>query len=175
MAVVNNTCKLLHASKSSKTIMFYLLMIRFGFPFTIMIVTQSVTALSLHRQSRRARKGLSQSSSVSSTHIRARNRMTKLTFLIVLTYILTFAPFHLTSLVYVLQGKEYSNLRSPLHNAVSVLICVNSCANPFIYASQYPRFRAAITNMFKCKRSDNREHLFSIQEKSYNAENDRSH
>ncbi|XP_071478323.1 allatostatin-A receptor-like [Diadema antillarum] len=164
MKVVDNTCKLLHGPESSKTVVFYLLMIRFGTPVTIMIVTQAATAWSLHRQSHRVRKGLSQATGVSSTHIRARNRITRLTFLIVLTYILTFAPHHVTAGIYVLQGKLYSYLHSPLHSALSVLICVNSCANPFIYASQYPRFRTAIRDALKCQRADNQNHPFFTTE-----------
>ncbi|XP_071478321.1 allatostatin-A receptor-like [Diadema antillarum] len=162
--VVNNTCKVPYGPETSGTIMFYLLMIRFGTPVTIMIVTQAATAWSLHRQSQHVRKGLSQATGVPSTHIRARNRITRLTFLIVLTYILTFAPHHVTAGVCVLQGKLYSYLHSPLHSALSVLICVNSCANPFIYASQYPRFRTAIRDAFKCKRVDNQNHPFFTSE-----------
>ncbi|XP_071478320.1 allatostatin-A receptor-like [Diadema antillarum] len=162
--VVNNTCKVPYGPETSETIVFYLFMIRFGTPVTIMIVTQAATAWSLHRQSHRVRKGLSETTGVPSTHIRARNRITRLTFLIVLTYILTFAPHHVTAGVYVLQGKLYSYLHSPLHSALSVLICVNSCANPFIYASQYPRFRTAIRDAFKCKRVDNQNHPFFTSE-----------
>ncbi|XP_072169928.1 adenosine receptor A3-like [Diadema setosum] len=152
LEIINNTCTILHPPVVRKVVVFFLLIFRFGVPVVVMITTQVVTACSLHRQFRLSQKAFHVTNAASSVHIRARNRITWMTFLIVMAYILTFAPHHIAAGIYVIKGKLFSSyLFSPLHNVLSCLTFSNSCANPFIYASQYPRFRCAIRDTFTCR------------------------
>ncbi|XP_071495362.1 tachykinin-like peptides receptor 86C [Diadema antillarum] len=91
--VINNVCRNAKTPDGKKITAFYPFLFRVGIPSLTMIITQGLTAMSLHRQSRemsgsRFGKGGTQPS----IHIMARNRVVKLTFIVVLIYIFTVGP-----------------------------------------------------------------------------------
>ncbi|XP_071487003.1 trace amine-associated receptor 9-like [Diadema antillarum] len=130
-------------------IMLYL--VQFLIPAFIMLVGQAVTALVLHRQSRR-RLGESSNfnnSNPSVKYLVARKNALKLLFLVVAVFLISWTPPQTGYLLYNLGILSESYLYSPLSSALVTLAFCNSCANPVIYTIRNPEFRKAIGELFK--------------------------
>ncbi|XP_071476359.1 allatostatin-A receptor-like [Diadema antillarum] len=150
--VSDNKCKM---SRKSPVVLIatpvYICFLRLFIPAFVMIVTQIITAVSLNRQSRREpgqmARAVAHRQAKRSFHVEARNSVVKLTFIIVVIYILTIGPNQLSLLISTLRGELLPFLFSPIHDALTLLTFINSCANPLIYAARYPKFRAAIKSL----------------------------
>ncbi|XP_072166104.1 allatostatin-A receptor-like [Diadema setosum] len=158
----NNICRDVKPPEQKKIIVFYLFMIRVGVPALTMIITQGLTAISLHRQSREMREArFVKGGTKPSFHVTARNRVVKMTFIVVLIYMFTVGPNMLATLIAVMTETHSSYLFSPLHYSLTYATFINSCANPVIYAARYPKFRVAIREIFSFRLEEKGGPLFA--------------
>ncbi|XP_072175551.1 trace amine-associated receptor 9-like [Diadema setosum] len=137
---------------------------KFLTPAGIMLVAQALTALVLHRQSRRklGEDSHNHKSSPSAKHLVARKRVLKILFLVIAVFLISWTPTQTAYFLYNLRVLPKSYLYSPLNSAFIVLAFCNSCANPVIYAIRNPEFRKAIGEFFKLTTSTSgRTALFS--------------
>ncbi|XP_041452980.1 galanin receptor 2a-like [Lytechinus variegatus] len=128
--------------------------IRLVIPVVLMIFTQIAMAYSLHLQSRRHDKTMSQKSG-QSFHIRARNRIIKVMITVVIAFIICWAPSQIAWVVISFNGSAKGYLDSTLRDILNLITFINSSINPFIYTSQYPKFRAAIKEILIGKPKNN--------------------
>ncbi|XP_071494773.1 allatostatin-A receptor-like [Diadema antillarum] len=142
------------------TILFLML---FVIPTLLSLTMQAMTAHALHRQSRVFRKEGNQEggSNPSARHLAARKRVLQMLFIVVLVFIVCWAPSQCAYFVFNLGLLPVSYLYSPLDNGLVVLSFLNSCANPIIYTVRYPEFRAAIRELFSAKKGKTTAPLFS--------------
>ncbi|XP_072175554.1 trace amine-associated receptor 9-like [Diadema setosum] len=125
--------------------------VQFLIPAFIMLVAQALTALVLHRQSRRrlGEDSICSNSNPSAKYLVARKRVLKILFFVVVVFLISWAPTSTGYLLYNLRILPKSYLNSRLDSAVNVLAFCNSCANPIIYTVQNPAFRKAVGELFK--------------------------
>ncbi|XP_072170608.1 cholecystokinin receptor-like [Diadema setosum] len=142
------------------TILFLMLFI---IPALLSLTMQAMTAHALHRQSMVFRKEGNQEglSNPSARHLAARKRVLQMLFIVVLVFIVCWAPSQCAYFVFNLGLLPVSYLYSPFNNGLVVLSFGNSCANPIIYTVRYPEFRAAIRELFSAKKGESRAPLFS--------------
>ncbi|XP_071495085.1 QRFP-like peptide receptor [Diadema antillarum] len=128
-----------------------LFLVQFLIPAVIMLVAQILTALMLHRQSRRriGEDSKCDNSNPSAKYLVARKNVLKILFLVVGVYLISWTPTHTVYLLYNLRVLSASYLYGPLFTALNVLAFCNSCANPVIYTIRNPEFRKAIVELFK--------------------------
>ncbi|XP_072165884.1 allatostatin-A receptor-like [Diadema setosum] len=162
---VGNVCACTHTLPLLLMLSCIAFLIRVGIPVTLMVLTQFLVIISLHRQSRKSVAAARNvgNDSVPSFHKVARNRVVRLTFIIVMVYILTVSPSQITAVVLTLSGNVLSYYFSPLYYVLTFAVFINSCANPLIYAAQYPKFRLAIRHLFRFRSSSQEASLFSSQ------------
>lgn len=134
---------------------YYAFLTRLVIPVFIMLITQILIAGSLHRQSKRfqgmvSSKGDDKGSPKLSFHLVARNRVIKMMLIVVLVYLFTWTPNQIAYFCFNLGYISASYRGSSLQNILTVLGFINSCANPFIYATRNPEFRIAVRGLFSC-------------------------
>ncbi|XP_072170609.1 QRFP-like peptide receptor [Diadema setosum] len=159
-----NHCTSAFSSKSVQMLTGIILFpVVFVIPALLSLTMQAMTARALHRQSMLFRKEGNQefASNPSARHLAARKRVLKMLFIVVLVFIVCWAPSQCAYFFYNLGLLPDSYLYSPLDNGLVVLSFLNSCANPIIYTVRYPEFRAAIRKLFSAKKGKNRAPLFS--------------
>ncbi|XP_041478971.1 delta-type opioid receptor-like [Lytechinus variegatus] len=145
-----NTCVVAFPSqKAQYTIGLFVFMIEFVVPITVMISTQTMTAIILHRQSFRFQEGSSVNDRSNANHIAARKRVVSMLLLVTTVFIFCWGPDQTFFLMVNLGLLDISFLYGPLHRSLVVLAFMNSCANVFIYTIRYPKFRRAICDMFR--------------------------
>ncbi|XP_072170614.1 allatostatin-A receptor-like [Diadema setosum] len=160
----SNNCASVFSSKDVQmligTILFLML---FVIPALLSLTMQAMTAHALHRQSLVFRKEGNQEggSNPSARHLAARKRVLQMLFIVVLVFIVCWAPSQCVYFVFNLGLLPDSYWYSPLNNALVVLSFGNSCANPIIYTVRYPEFRTAIGELFSAKKGKSRAPLFS--------------
>ncbi|XP_072175550.1 trace amine-associated receptor 9-like [Diadema setosum] len=161
----NDECAVSFQSRLSQVTsgcMLYL--VQFLIPALIMIVAQALTALVLHRQSRQwlGEDYNCKNSKPSARYLVARKSVLKILFLVVVVFLISWAPTQTAYLLYNFRFLPTSYLYSPLSSALVVLAFCNSCANPVIYTIRNPEFRKAIGELFKSTtRTSRRTALFS--------------
>ncbi|XP_071494779.1 allatostatin-A receptor-like [Diadema antillarum] len=160
----SNNCASVFPSKDVQmligTILFLML---FVIPALLSLTMQAMTAHALHRQSLVFRKEGNQEglSNPSARHLAARKRVLQMLFIVVLVFIVCWAPSQCVYFVFNLGLLPDSYWYSPLNNALVVLSFGNSCANPIIYTVRYPEFRTAIGELFSAKKGKSTTPLFS--------------
>ncbi|XP_072181267.1 apelin receptor A-like [Diadema setosum] len=128
---------------------FFAFIIRLAIPTTIMIFTQITIARVLRREASRFKSHRTAQSQKSSFHDVARARVLQLLLLVVVVYIVCWAPDQFTFLSFNLGLVPRSHLASPLHRIFIVLAFCNSCANPILYTFRHQKFRRAAADLFK--------------------------
>ncbi|XP_071493285.1 galanin receptor 2a-like [Diadema antillarum] len=133
-------------------IAYYAFGIRLVIPVGAMLITQIVIVRSLNIQSKRHGDMVSaeKSNAAPSFHIVARNRVIKMLLIVVIVYCVAWMPNQIAYLCFNLGYLSPSYRGSALHRALTVMGFLNSCANPFIYTSRHPEFRAALRALFTC-------------------------
>nr|XP_054757067.1 allatostatin-A receptor-like [Lytechinus pictus] len=117
-------------------------------PITTLLITQSLTACSLHNQRKIARNAQIQKTDRPTFHVVARNRVLKLMLIVVSAYIICFTP-NMTAYFLVNMGVlPITYIWSPLSSSLILLMFINSCANPIIYTIRHPPFRKALKELF---------------------------
>ncbi|XP_054754393.2 trace amine-associated receptor 6-like [Lytechinus pictus] len=134
-------------------------------PMGIMLVTQSLTALALHRQASRFKAPGNGATQSSERHLIAKGRVIKLIFVINVIFIISWGPNQSAYLAFNLGYLPFSYLYGPLDRALVVLAFFNSCANPVIYTLQYPKFRKAVRDLFSRSNTE-RAPIFDQPEKT---------
>eukprot|EP00057_Strongylocentrotus_purpuratus_P028771 XP_011683245.1 PREDICTED: uncharacterized protein LOC105447184 [Strongylocentrotus purpuratus] len=130
---------------------------KFIFPLFVMIITQAMIIINLHRQAKRFK--FMNGSKEKTTHAikshDAKRRVIKMLLLVVLTFMVCWSPSQTSFLLYSAQiiGPRY--LYSPLNRIFTVMGFYNSCANPIIYTISNAKFRLAVKNVLTRKGSDN--------------------
>ncbi|XP_072170616.1 allatostatin-A receptor-like [Diadema setosum] len=140
-----------------------LFLMLFVIPTLLSLTMQALTARALYRQSLVFRNESSQEglSNPSARHLAARKRVLQMLFIVVIIFIVCWAPSQCFYFVYNIGLLPDSYLYSPLNSALVVLSFGNSCANPIIYTVRYPDFRAAIGELFSSKKGKASAPLFS--------------
>ena len=137
-------------------------LINFIIPILIMLVSYALIIRYLYQRSERFRQSLRlgkrnrshDKSGPSQKFVSAREKVIKLMFIIIITFILCWLPDQCGLLAYNMQwvGKAY--LDSPIYRVFVLVAFFNSCANPFIYAIQYPDFRDAVARVLSCSKTN---------------------
>ncbi|XP_072181296.1 galanin receptor 2a-like [Diadema setosum] len=152
---VSRKCKFVLATEYSSYILgSYWFIIRLVLPMFVMVLTQTLIARELHRQSLRF-KNDKESGTTKTPHLIARNRVLKMMFEVILIFIICWAPNLTAYLGYVFGFVPRSYSGSALHHSLTVLGFYNSCANPFIYTARHPQFREALKGIFTGKTDGN--------------------
>ncbi|XP_071498634.1 galanin receptor 2a-like [Diadema antillarum] len=128
---------------------FFVFIIRLAIPTIVMLFTQVTIARVLRRESSRFKSQKTAQSLPSSFHDVARARILELLLLVVVVYIICWAPDQLAFLSFNLGLLPNSYFTSPLHRIFIVLAFCNSCANPIIYTFRHQKFRRAAKDLFK--------------------------
>lgn len=138
---------------------YYWFCLRIVVPVATMLITQSLIALELHRQSKNFQGNTFRgktSSTDSSFHVVARNRVLIIMLEIIIIYIVCWLPNQVAFLGVIVGFIEWSEyIGTPLHRVLTILGFYNSCLNPFIYAAQNPQFRVATKELFTGKTKTN--------------------
>nr|XP_054758657.1 allatostatin-A receptor-like [Lytechinus pictus] len=149
---------------------YYWFCLRIVVPVATMLITQSLIALELHRQSKNFRGN---NNSTNSFHVVARNRVLKIMLEIIIIYIVCWLPNQVAFLGVIVGFIEWSEyIGTPLHRVLTVIGFYNSCLNPFIYAAQHPQFRRATKELFTGK-INKKSSIFSTN-KPDSSDNNRS-
>ncbi|XP_054774116.2 allatostatin-A receptor-like [Lytechinus pictus] len=162
-----NRCMFSFPSPESQVIIgYYWFFLRMVIPMLTMLITQTLIARELHRQSIRF-KSDKDSSTTKTVHLVARNRVLKMMFEVIIIYIICWAPNLIAYMGTVMGFVPPSYLGSPLHHTLTVLGFCNSCANPFIYTVRHPQFREALKGMLTCVRGGTSPLFEQKMESSY--------
>ncbi|XP_072165953.1 allatostatin-A receptor-like [Diadema setosum] len=139
---------------------------RFVFPAVTMLVSQSLIAGSLYRQSKRFFDETSSSGArPSSSHLAARDRILKMMYIVVVIYVICWGPNQIFFFGLNLGLISFSHLDTPLHRLLTLLAFCNPCVNPFIYTARHSAFRVALRDLFKRGRVEKKS-LFSFTEQT---------
>ncbi|XP_077988206.1 trace amine-associated receptor 1-like [Glandiceps talaboti] len=80
---------------------------------------------------------------------RSRKNVTKTLFIVSVAYVICWTPQALWFFLY--NVTETVPLYSRFHDVAVLMAYTNICINPFIYAFQYPPFRAGLKKLFSCR------------------------
>ncbi|XP_071492383.1 galanin receptor 2a-like [Diadema antillarum] len=144
----------------------YVFVYRFLFPAVAMLVSQSLIAGSLYRQSKRfSGEDSSSGARPSSSHLAARDRILKMMFIVIVIYVMCWGPNHAFFFGLNLGLIPFSQIDTPLHRLLTLLGFCNSCVNPFIYTARHSAFRVALKDLFRCGYREKKA-LFSFTEQT---------
>ncbi|XP_071500022.1 galanin receptor 2b-like [Diadema antillarum] len=158
--VSDEGCKDTKTRQDRNVVTNYLFVLRIGIPALTMTLTHIIMAVFLHRQANRHISMATKDGGAPMRHIAARNRVVKMTAIVVLVYLLSIGPHQIAVTTTFLRGNLSAYLFSPLYYVFTFLAFINSCANPFIYAARYPKFRRAILDIFKTTSKGGNKALF---------------
>ena len=148
-------------SRLQKALNLSLLLLRMVIPVLLMVVSQIIVAVSLHRQSKRFGEMSSEQRKLTMTA--SRNRVVKMTFIMVAIFVLSWGTIQLTTLGIAVGFIPRGVIdREPFRLQLPGV--VNSLANPITYVVYYPTFRQAVAQMFR-RVKETKVPLFGVQEK----------
>ena len=127
----------------------------FFIPTVVMLVSQILTAVTLHRKSRLFRSSSNRGKAggdPSYNLLLAKQRVIQLLFMIVSIFIICWGPASVGYLLYNVGAISPSYLYGPIYSLLFLLAFWNSCLNPLIYTIRQPKFRNAIRELFICKK-----------------------
>lgn len=117
----------------------------------VLIVTYFRIRYYLQAQAVRVQTNIAQANQLEDRTARQQKKLTKFYLLIVLLFLLCYIPA--TALTYVLQFCSICSCptKSILKDVACILLTLNSCINPFLYATSYKHYRRAIMVIIKRK------------------------
>ncbi|XP_054752513.2 allatostatin-A receptor-like [Lytechinus pictus] len=123
--------------------------IRLLIPVVLMLGSQIAMAFLLHLRSRKMQRVIAQGSN-QCYHILARNRVIKILLVVIIIYILCWAPSQITFVVISFKGavRARAYVVGTVRQILNLFTFINSSINPLIYAAQYPKFRSAVKDVF---------------------------
>ncbi|XP_041461443.1 cholecystokinin receptor-like [Lytechinus variegatus] len=123
--------------------------IRLLIPVVLMLGSQIAMAFLLHLRSRKMQRVIAQGSN-QSYHIIARNRVIKILLVVIIIYILCWAPSQIAFVVISFKGavRARGYVVGTVRQILNLFTFINSSINPLIYAAQYPKFRSAVKDVF---------------------------
>ena len=144
--------------------------LRLLIPVFLMTVSQIIVVVSLHRQSKRFSQ---MSSDMRKFRLNAaRNRVVKMTFIVVATFIVSWAPAQVTWLGFALNLTSGGpSKREQFKKMFGRIAFINSLANPIIYMVYYPKFRRAAAQFLSRRVTEKKVPLFGLQEKKCSPNN----
>lgn len=133
----------------------YIFCLRIGLPTFLILLTQLLIAKKLHQEAQHFSKILTKGSVATkpSNHLTARTRVLKMMLIVIIVYIICWAPSQIAYLCANTGFIATSYLGSPLQRSLITLAFFNSCLNPFIYTARNPRFRTVLKGIFICSRA----------------------
>lgn len=151
-----------------------LFILEYFIPVVIMISTQLITINRLRQQAKpigggAGNGGPGNKERENAFMLKARRKVIRMLFLVILTFITCWTPDQVAFLVFNLGYVEPQYLGGNLYRMFIALAFTNSCANPFIYTVSNPQFREALRQLLHVKK--NRIFPFTIGRGSGNTEN----
>ncbi|XP_041471185.1 QRFP-like peptide receptor [Lytechinus variegatus] len=132
----------------------FVIVIFFLLPSSVMLAVHVLIVTTLHRQTRRFASSVrNHRSSPAYRNVVAKKRAVKLLFIIVVMYIICWAPNTFAYLAVSMQWLDASFIYSPPYEALVALAFLNSCVNPVIYSIHCPEFRKALREILTRKTS----------------------
>ncbi|XP_072181196.1 melatonin receptor type 1A-like [Diadema setosum] len=131
------------------TYAWFVITARLILPATLLLLTQLLIARVLYLQSKRFSSLEESHASTVSSHLIARTRVIKMMVIVIVVYVVCWGPNQFFFFGLNTGFVPFSYLDTPLHTCLTVLAFGNSCANPFIYTAQNPKFRTALVEMFR--------------------------
>ena len=140
---INGACDLHWPSPVIQTIMgFMILLVTFIIPSAIIIVAYTKIILKLHKRSN-ARVG-DHNQDARNMLSKANKNVTKTLFLVAIFFAICWLP---TEINYVLYNLGLNDVYNSVYDAVSAIVVVNLCINPFIYCFTYKLFQKRVKKM----------------------------
>nr|XP_054760887.1 galanin receptor type 2-like [Lytechinus pictus] len=124
----------------------YTFVLRLVIPILIMMVTQTLIARNLFRESKRF-EGNKDVGMRSSGLLAARSRIIKMMVIVILIYVICWAPNQIAFFGVTIGVIPFTYINSILHRALTVLAFFNSCMNPVVYIVMNAHFRKAIKGL----------------------------
>ena len=134
--------------------------LRLLIPVLIMVISQTVLIISLHRQAKNIKRITA--SKQSSFHGVVRDRVIKMTFIVIAIFIISWAPRQLIWLVYAVGIVSGGPPKQSLRRTMKLITYLNNVANPFIYTIHSPKFRSAVIQIFT-KMTEKRLPIFGME------------
>ncbi|XP_071504758.1 allatostatin-A receptor-like [Diadema antillarum] len=129
--------------------------IKFFCPFLIMVASQTMTAITLQRQSRIFMNS-AEGKNKASLHLHvARQRVIEMLLIVVIIFVICWGPSQCAFLLFNLHIISPSYVYSPLNRIFTVLGFYNSCANPIIYTVRNVTFRSAVKSILTREKKEN--------------------
>nr|XP_054752511.1 allatostatin-A receptor-like [Lytechinus pictus] len=140
--------------------------IRLLIPVVLMVGSQTAMAILLHLRSSKMQHVIAHGSN-QSYHILARNRVIKIMLVVIIIYILCWAPSQIAFVVVSFKGavRAKAYVAGTVRQILNLFAFINSSINPLIYAAQYPKFRSAVKDVFSGTVKKNAP-LFGIENSS---------
>ncbi|XP_030855887.1 allatostatin-A receptor-like [Strongylocentrotus purpuratus] len=133
----------------------YFVCLRIGVPTFLILLTQLLIAKKLHQEAQHFSKILTEGSVTAkpSNHLTARTRVLKMMLIVIIVFIICWAPSQIAFFCANMGFIARSYLGSPLQRSLITMAFFNSCLNPFIYTARNPQFRTALKGIFICSRA----------------------
>lgn len=131
-----------------------LFLLEYFIPMVIMITTQLITINRLRQQAKPV-GGASHPGGKERENafmVKARRKVIKMLFLVIITFILCWSPDQVAFLVFNLGYVEPQYLGGNLYQMFIALAYTNSCANPLIYTASNPQFRDALRQLLNIRK-----------------------
>ncbi|XP_041478932.1 galanin receptor 2a-like [Lytechinus variegatus] len=137
-----------------------LFLVEYVVPVIIMLTAHALTIYSLRQNASPVTLGQERIKHAQKL-TKARQRVLQMLFIVVVTFIVCWTPDQFGFLVFNLGVVGIKHLFSPLYRCFVALAFANSCLNPIIYASRNPRFRKALTDIFRGVCTSSGQSLFA--------------
>ncbi|XP_022080141.1 somatostatin receptor type 5-like [Acanthaster planci] len=129
-----------------------LFILEFIGPVAVMVVSHYLAVKGLKRQAVSLLQRNNSTTSPAYSLLQSRGRVIRMVLIVVVTFIICWAPDQVGFLILNLGGLSHEYFNSLTYRAFTVLAFLNSCINPVIYIGLNKNFRVAVVQFFPCAR-----------------------